>query len=288
MNSPSPVTLALQDPGGVAERLRILRDGTGMTNREFAVASGLSEQKTSKLAAGRQRPTKDDIAAWVRACKADQAVAEELHALVAKLPSRTRSRPARLPRSPVDRFRERTRLTRASTWIRSLQVVIVPDMLQIPDYTKAVAPSLFLGRDLADEDVEAVVAENLARQQMLYEPGRRFDFVLHDPMFMHLVGSPGLMLSQWDRVKQLAGAPTVRLGVIPGDRPLRVMPKVPFSLFDDVGVEETMGADVRVEGPNVNVLRQAMELSWADALEGAPALELFVWAMARLRSLQSD
>lgn len=288
MNSPSPVTLALQDPGGIAERLRTLRDGTGMTNREFAAATGLSEQKTSKLAAGRQPPTTDDITAWVRAAKADTSVAEELKAMVAALPSRTRSRPALLPRSPVDRFRERTRLTRASSWVRSLQVTIVPDMLQIPDYTRAVAPSLFLGRDLAADDVEAVVAENLARQQMLYEPGRRFDFVLHDPMFMHLVGSADLMLSQWDRVKQLAGAPTVRLGVIPGDRALRVIPKVPFSLFDDVGVEETIGADVRVVGPNVNVLRQAMELSWADALEGAPALERIDMAMARLRSLQSD
>jgi transcriptional regulator with XRE-family HTH domain len=98
-----PVQEQLTRPGGLADRLRQLRQRAGLNGKSLAAATGWQPSKVSRLENGRQRPTADDIHVWTRVCGADPDSIAALLALLSDLESLHRDWQLRMRRgqSPV-------------------------------------------------------------------------------------------------------------------------------------------------------------------------------------------
>jgi transcriptional regulator with XRE-family HTH domain len=90
----------------------------------------------------------------------------------------------------------------------------VPGLLQTEEYARAVIRA---GRPKdSDESVAQAVSARLERQEIL-SGGRSpmLWFVLHEGVLRHLVGGPGVMAGQLDRLIELAGKPGIVVQVLP-------------------------------------------------------------------------
>jgi len=108
--------------------------------------------------------------------------------------------------------------------VRHYEVAWVPGLLQTPAYARHVfAESASLHGDEA-QDVDATVTARLARQQHLYDPGKRFEFLIREPVLRWRTCPNDVLLAQLDRLNTAADLPNVRLGVIPLDTAIGLTP----------------------------------------------------------------
>ncbi|WP_373291292.1 Scr1 family TA system antitoxin-like transcriptional regulator [Pilimelia anulata] len=103
----------------------------------------------------------------------------------------------------------------ASRVVASFETAYVPDLLQIPDYARAVFADAARRHALGDAGVADAVRARLARQPYLYDPAKRFEFLLTPMALGYLVAPPAVMRAQLDRLLSVIGLPGVRFGVMP-------------------------------------------------------------------------
>lgn len=229
-------------------RLRELRRAAGLNGQQLAEVLSWQGSKVSKIENGRQNPTDDDVRAWCRAVGADDEIERllaDLHTLEtrhAEWQQQVRGGLARVQEAVAQRENE-TRL------LRSFQLTFIPGLLQTPGYARARLEQS--GRRWGrSADVDEAVAARMARQAVLYEPGRGFHFVIAEPVLLFALCPPEAMLAQIDRLISLSMLENVRLGIIPFDKPYVIAPKHGFSLLDDRLVTvETFTAELNLAQP---------------------------------------
>lgn len=182
----------------IATGLHAPRVQAGLSGKQLADANGWAQSKVSRIENGQQMPSAEDIQAWGRTCNAGEEAVRELlrkreEARVAHATFRGRMRrgQARVQKSYND-------LVRASHLIRHCETVYVPGLLQVPDYARRVLTEMVALHDLEIDDVDAAVEERLQRQQMLYDPDKRFEFLLAEPVLRWLLCPPAVMVP-WPR-----------------------------------------------------------------------------------------
>ena len=94
-------------------------------------------------------------------------------------------------------------------------MAFIPGPLQIPDYARRVLTEMISLHDLEIDDVDAAVQERMARAQMLYDPSKRWEFLLAEPVLRWLLPSPAVMRAQLDRLQGVIGLDRIRLGIVP-------------------------------------------------------------------------
>lgn len=116
----------------------------------------------------------------------------------------------------MEGFPEYVHQERKAVEIRLFEIGIIPGLLQTPEYAQAVAAgSVARGATTAKPAAERVkvLAE---RQQILEREQPPMLFVVMDESCLrHLVGGPGVMAAQLDRLVELAARPYVVLQVAP-------------------------------------------------------------------------
>lgn len=136
------------------------------------------------------------------------------------------------------------------------------------------------------DDLEAGVAARVERQQVLYQPNRRFHFVLAQQALWTTVGDADVMAGQLDRLLTVPSLASVDLGIIPARTAYRV-PTNQFILFDDRVVQvEGISAELTITQPREIALyaRAFQELTRA-AVYGKGARHLISSALAELREI---
>jgi len=126
--------------------------------------------------------------------------------------------------------------------IRAYEPTVVPGTLQTPDYARHVIAS---GAALhqSPKDVEDAVRERMRRQELLYERGRQFHFILWEGALRAMVCPRAAMAFQLDRLAGLVGLDTVRLGIIPFTAALPLSLRHGFWIHDEAYVTvETINA----------------------------------------------
>lgn len=98
--------------------------------------------------------------------------------------------------------------------IRSYTANVVPGLLQTAEYARQLMP---LADPTGAMDRAAAVAARMRRQEVLYESGRTFEFLL-DEMCLRWSPGPRVMPGQLDRLVSISTLDAVRLGVLPSDR----------------------------------------------------------------------
>jgi hypothetical protein len=136
------------------------------------------------------------------------------------------------------------------------------------------------------DDVDAAVQERMARAQMLYDPSKRWEFLLAEPVLRWLLPAPAVMRAQLDRLQSIIGLERIRFGIVPMGVELATTPQNTVEIYGDsemVAVAETFIGETWHRGEEAAAYARAVDRQWGDAVEGDAARELIAAAAASLR-----
>ncbi|GAB3158297.1 helix-turn-helix transcriptional regulator [Myceligenerans halotolerans] len=260
----------------LGRKLRALREQAGLQGKELAERLGWQQSKVSRIELARQNASPADITAWVAATDGTPADRSSLLGLLdqAREDQHTFRQRTHRGQSPVQAGYNA--LVERSTLIREFHTAIVPGMLQTPDYARAVLTSVSRLNDVPVPDIDDAVATRMARQKFLYEPGRRFEFVIAEPVLRWGLVEPGVMRAQIDRLQSAIGLPTTRLSILPLGTRIEYMPLHMFEMFDDLVCVETTSREHRHTGPEAQTYITVFESMQAAALTGNDARHLLL------------
>ena len=223
-----------------------LREGTGLNQTEFGVHAGMNQSKVSRLETARQVPTLAEAEAWARAAGASNDVQEQLLQRVDATLTETTSWSYEVRKGVAEKQRRISREEFAARVSRDF-AVIVPGLLQTAEYTRrlfrmqaTLQPKLF-------PDVAAGMVAWAERQQILYEPGRRFEFVLTEAALRWRPGpddSPRVLAAQLRHLTSVSSLDTVRFGVIPWNRAVQICPMHGFVIHGELEVDEDVEVSI--------------------------------------------
>jgi transcriptional regulator with XRE-family HTH domain len=277
----------LTRPEGVATRLRDLRARAGLSGKDLAEARGWAQSKVSRIENGKQMASVEDIEAWADSCDASPDELKDLLRLQEDARVAHTNFRDRMKHGQQHVQEDYNQLVRESSFIRYYETVYVPGFLQVPDYIRRVlAEQVWLQR-LDVDDVEASTAARMQRQQALYEPGKRFEFILAEPVLRWLMCPPAVMRAQLDRLQTVIGLERVRFGIIPMGVELKMTPQNSVQIYtgDDFSiaiVESFIGEQWLRGEKDVESYGRALDLLWEEAVTGEEARELIITATRAL------
>jgi hypothetical protein len=271
----------------LADRLREIRLDAGFdTARAFSEAAGWHEAKTSRIERIQKHPSEDDLRAWCRACDAE----DQLPQLIAELRQvdsmwldwrRTERHGLLKLNKDVRALYERTKV------FRFYSPVMIPGPVQTAEYVRALLTGIRPRRNIAIDDVEAAVAERMARQHIVYEGDHRFCIVLEEAVLRLRIGGPHVLAGQLRHLLAIQNLPSMTLGIIPAtaDRSGQ-WPVEMFFLFDDtqVNIELVSGFLTITQPDEVALYGRDFTRLIASAAVGAGARALIEHALAELES----
>lgn len=275
----------LTRPEGAATRLRDLRARAGLSGKDLAEARNWAQSKVSRIENGKQMPSVEDIEAWADMCGASPDELKELLRLQeeARVAHATfRDRMKRGQRQVQESYNQ---LVRQSTLVRHFETVYVPGLLQVPGYIRRVLTEMIRLHDLQIDDVEAAVASRMQRQQFLYDSGKRFEFLLAEPVLRWLLCPPSVMRGQLDRLQTVIGLDRIRFGIIPMGVELPITPQNSVQIYvgeESVASVETLIGETFHRGDQAEAYAHALDLLWEEAVTGAEARELIIAATQAL------
>lgn len=268
----------------LADRLREIRVGSGLTARALANAAGWHRTKVSKLEHGITSPSADDIRTWCMLCGAAQRTEDLVASLIAADTMWTEWR--RLERTGLRRANESViGLWDRTKWFRIYSSWLVPGPVQHQDYIRALLTSVRDRRGLAD-DVEETVAVRVAKQHVVHGD-HRFAILLEESVLRYRIGGPQVLASQLRHLLEVMSLPSINLGIIPldADRTL-LRPTELFLMFDDKQVNcEFVSGWLRITTPGeIAMYAQAFQMLTSMAVYGDAARSLI---LASLRVLDT-
>ncbi|MFI5959273.1 helix-turn-helix domain-containing protein [Cryptosporangium sp. NPDC051539] len=263
-------------------QLRQVREDAGLTGRAVADRTGWPHSKVSKLERGQQTATRSDVDAWVDATGAGSDDAERLHVALRQARMEYTQWRQRLSTGTRARQVQRLEAEAEATLIRVFEPGVLPGLLQTADYARAVFQGLVSTYQIAD-DVEDGVRARLSRQELLHQPGRRYQFVLAETALYCRMAEAPVMHAQLDRLLTVARMPNVDLAVVPFGARWPVGPLNGFWLFDrDYALVETLGAELTLREPaEILVYERIFDAFSLLAVRGSMATDLILGATRR-------
>ncbi|MBB4907003.1 helix-turn-helix domain-containing protein [Actinophytocola algeriensis] len=152
---------------------------------------------------------------------------------------------------PAD-FHELLNVEAALLAVRQLETIVVPGLLQTPDYTRALVTGANPGLDY--EVAERRVLARMARQRVLNRPKPlRYHVIIDETVLTRPIGTPSVLRGQLARLVDAAESEHITLQVLP--RSAGATPAVdgPFSILTlpepipDVGYAEGQGGSIYIE-----------------------------------------
>jgi transcriptional regulator with XRE-family HTH domain len=213
----------------LAAELRRLRDLSGVSGRELARRISISQSKVSRIESGTVLPSLPEVTAWGAALGAPPDTVERL-AFMTDM-AFTQVQPwrevLRGQRHAQDQIQEQEALARS---VRTFQSAVVPGLLQTAEYARRVFATHH--PPYPEEDLSAAVAARLNRQQLMFERGRRFDFLITEAALRWRPGPTRVQLAQWDRIASIVSLDNVSVGLIPYDQEAVTVTSHSFVIYD--------------------------------------------------------
>jgi transcriptional regulator with XRE-family HTH domain len=267
------------------DALRRLRIRAGYeTGKQFATALGWQPSKVSRIESGRTLPDDEDVIAWLEAIQAPDATLAEMRdrlrdLRLARASWRRRLRSGHTPAQVELGDRERT-----ATHLVQVEFFVVPGLVQTAEYARALF-AVAAEMHSSPPDLDAAVLARMRRQEVLYDPAKTVEILVGESALRYPIAARSVMVGQLDRIANLTGLPTVRLGVIPLDERLPVVALHGHLMLDNEVVVEVNHTDVPVTDPeDVALYRLITDRLWSVALEGDRARALLARIAADVRS----
>ena len=275
----NPIEDWLNQPDGLANRLRNLRAQAGLSGKELAGRTGWQPSKVSRLENGRQTPASADLTTWAQACNASEAETDDLQRLLDEMQTVRRDWRRRMRRGQVAVQASYNELVRNARLVRHFETVYVPGLLQTTEYARRVLSEMVDLHSLDVTDVDAAVATRMQRQAYLYDTSRQFEFLLAEPVLRWMLCPPDTMRGQLDRLQTVIDLPNVRFGVVPLlSGPLATAPQNAFQLYDDLAIVDTFLAELTYREDDAAAYARMMDRLWDQAVVGDDARRLIVQA----------
>jgi transcriptional regulator with XRE-family HTH domain len=270
----------------LAEALKQLRIGAGLSGARLAELLSWQQSKVSKIETRKQLPAEEDIAAWVGAAGGSSETANALLVML---------RGARVEYAAWrDAYRESGAdgvqadildLEAQSTRIAEFQPAMVSGFLQTAEYAReslhlACGP-LSYGRD--EEEIDRTVAKRIQRQQVIYQPGKQVQVVMLEGALRSRVVSVPTLAGQLDRLMAVSGLSSLELGIIPFEAAVPIWP-FGFRLYDDLVIVEYLNGEPQFSDEDT-VLRyeKYLELLREAASRGRDAVPIIQRSLEQLR-----
>jgi hypothetical protein len=243
----------------------------------------------SKLETGKQIPTDDDLDAWVTATGARSEQAAELAGLLsaARIEYATWRGVQRTAGGLAGRHAERAAWEAATTRIAEYQPAMVPGLVQTAAYARALLTSpLASAMDITEAVADALVAERVKRQDILYQPGRAIEVVLGEAALWNTPSTVATLQGQLDRLISFAELPSLQFGVVPRTVPMPIAPLACFAVYDNEFVlVETLTGEQRLDDPDeVAVYIKAFGQLRDASVTGSDAVALIQHVINEIRS----
>lgn len=157
--------------------LRKLRSLAGLSQRVLVEALSTSQAGVSRIEHGETLPTREQLIAWLNTCGVgdDQDVRERVLGLADAAHGETRPWADMVPADESHLQGVAAERESAATLIRNCQLTWLPGLLQTAEYARLVIEQT---DPHAERDAAAALAARLQRQQILFEKGRRFEFLI--------------------------------------------------------------------------------------------------------------
>jgi transcriptional regulator with XRE-family HTH domain len=261
--------------GAELRRLRML---AGLSGARMAAAVGISQSTISRIERGDAALTLTQAAAWADAAGAG----EERRALVLTLTEAAANEVV----THADRLTGGLAFVQDSVHeleatartLRHFQPCIIPGLLQTAEYARRILAMADPAADLAQ-----ALAARMARQAILYDPGRTLEFVLTEQALRYRPG-PGddARTAQLDHLASVATLETVSLGVIPADAEMHAITRCGFILYEDrdggrpaFAFTETPHASLSASDPaDVQAYRDQLAAFRRSAVCGPEAIDI--------------
>lgn len=273
----------LSRPDGIVERLRSMRSRAGLRGRDIAEPLGWVTSKVAKIEAANQLPTESDVRGWAGIC-GFPSEADELIEMLGEVPSLRVEWRRRTTIGDAQQQAEHDRKARDATVTRHLSTAVVPGLLQISDYARAVMTAAYEFSGYDKGTLDDAIAERLRRQSLLYEAvklQKRLEFLLAEPVLYWRIASPTVMRAQLDRLMTAMGIENVRLGIVPFAAP-NTAPVNSFVMYDELVVVETYVDEVQYPVNAADLHLGILDRLWATAAEGDDARRLIIAAAEAL------
>ena len=274
----------LTQPTGLARRLLDLRTDARMTGKALAEVNGWAPSKVSRIENGKQLPSEGDIRAWTAACDAPSTLTEELLSLQSEAHTTHMAFQARMRQGQKEVQEDYNNLVERSSVICHFETVFIPGLLQVPAYAHRVLAEM-RGLHGSIDDVDAAVATRMQRQQAIYDPSKRFEFLIAEPVLRWLICPPDVMRSQLDRLQTVIGLDRIRFGILPLGVELGTTPQNGFQIYvvdEPLVVVETFEGETAYRGAKAEHHERVLEAMWGEAVTGDAAREVIIDAAAAL------
>ena len=251
----------------LGDALRGARRGAGITG--IALAAQLqqsgqtwSQSKVSKIEAGRQMPTEDEVRAWADAVGADpeRLLAIQKRASWEYSVFRDTFGQDDGP-AAVQRAYEAAEV--AASRVFSFHPAVIPGLCQTADYAMALL-KLIGGpaeHGASEDDVARMVAARMRRSAILYEPGRDVTVLVAETALYPRIGGQDVMRTQLEHLAGLATRAKATIGIVPLDQ-FPVLVGQGWDQRDHVVTIETTAGDLEIADP----IEVAQYQRWAEAL----------------------
>ncbi|MEU5989180.1 helix-turn-helix transcriptional regulator [Spirillospora sp. NPDC047418] len=194
---------------GLGSELRALRINKQQSCRKVADQLGWQASKISRIETGKQGIKAEDLASLLVVYGVTGTERTRLLTMAERA-----SKPGWWETSGglSKESRVLIQLEADASEITAFQALVVPGLLQIPEYTRAVMKSC----DVPESEVEVRVVARMGRQAILNKDEPPNLYTIVDEMALHRVlGSPRTMARQLRRLIEAAEEPNVTLQVLP-------------------------------------------------------------------------
>ncbi|MGH8902022.1 MAG: helix-turn-helix domain-containing protein [Egibacteraceae bacterium] len=197
----------------LAEQLRALRVAAGLSTTQLAQRLGWSQAKVSRIETATHGVAPGDVRAWAETLDAPAEQVEQLvaHAWTAAIEVRSWRR--ELAAGHAGAQATFGQLERQARLLRSFQHLVVPGLLQ----TRPYAVALFERAHPVGRDAEQAADARLARQQILDDETRRFEWVITEAALWWRPADWTVQAEQLHAVSAAAARPNVDVRVLPLD-----------------------------------------------------------------------
>jgi transcriptional regulator with XRE-family HTH domain len=242
----------------LGRRLRDLRQGAGLSGDALATRAGLTQSKVSRVETGRSLPNLAELQAWARATKATEEELAELAGLVEQVATSATSWRILHRLGLAEKQRELAELEHEARRIQTFQPTMVPGLLQVAMYARSVISMSYQPGDVAE-----AVAARVARQSILYEESRQFDFLITEGALSWRPSGVDLR-PQLDHLNSMATLPNVSINMVPLGEPGRMPLLHPFVIWEleteTLVTAETYSAELSVtESRDVDRYREVWQ-----------------------------
>jgi transcriptional regulator with XRE-family HTH domain len=217
--------------------LRALRAGAGLTSGDAARLVGWHQSKVSRIETGASSVKPADVRSLLDVYGVPDGQLRDLLMALAASEDNGRHHWWNAYRGVLpSTYRDFISLESQACGMRTLETLVVPGLLQTPEYARAVTRAAVGAGvdepDEPDERLDALVEVRLARQDILRShPPLRLTAVLDEAVLRREVGGPDVMARQLERLTEAALLPHVRLQVLPFTAGAHIGITGPFVIF---------------------------------------------------------